>query len=61
MSNVARRIYHRMSKLTRPQTVEMLSAYFFISRTSVYNALLDLSELGLVEYLGYGKGWRLIK
>lgn len=50
-----------MSKLTRPQTVEMLSAYFFISRTSVYNALLDLSELGLVEYLGYGKGWRLIK
>lgn len=61
MNNTQRRVYHRLSQLKRPQSVEMLSGYFFLSRSAVYNALVDLQEMNLVEYLGHGKGWRIVK
>lgn len=61
MSNVARRVYHRLSELKTPQSVAMLSGYFFLSRSAVYNALIDLEEMNRVEYLGYGKGWRVLR
>ena len=61
MTNTQRRLLHRLSSLKTPQSVAMLSGYFFLSRSAVYNALVDLEEMNLVEYLGYGKGWRIIR
>lgn len=61
MTNTQRRIFHRLSELKTPQSVAMLAGYFFLSRSAVYNALIDLEELNLVEHLGYGKGWRVLK
>jgi predicted transcriptional regulator len=61
MTNIARRVYHRMSELKRPQSVAMLSGYFFLSRSAVYNALVDLEEMNLVEHIGHGKGWRILR
>jgi len=61
MTNTQRKLLHRLSSLKTPQSVAMLSGYFFISRGAVYNALIDLEEMNLVEYLGYGKGWRIIR
>ena len=61
MTNIARRVYHRMSELKRPQSVAMLSGYFFLSRSAVYNALVDLEEMNLVEHIGHGKGWRIVR
>lgn len=39
----------------------MLSGYFFLSRSAVYNALVDLEEMNLVEHIGHGKGWRIVR
>jgi hypothetical protein len=50
MKNIQRRVYHRLSELKTPQSVEMLSAYFFLSRSA-----------NLVEHIGHGKGWRIVK
>lgn len=61
MTNTQRRIFHRLSELKTPQSVAMLAGYFFLSRSAVYNALIDLEELNLVEHLGYGKGWRVVR
>ncbi|MFZ9959533.1 MAG: hypothetical protein ACO3GP_04005 [Candidatus Limnocylindrus sp.] len=61
MTNTQRRIFHRLSELKTPQSVAMLAGYFFLSRSAVYNALIDLEELNLVEHLGYGKGWRVLR
>ena len=61
MSNIARRVYHRLSELKTPQSVAMLSGYFFLSRSSVYNALIDLEEKNLVEHIGHGQGWRIVR
>jgi len=61
MTNIARRVYHRLSGLKTPQSVAMLSGYFFLSRSAVYNALVDLEEMNLVEHIGYGKGWRIVR
>ena len=61
MTNTQRRIFHRLSELKRPQSVAMLAGYFFLSRSAVYNALIDLEEMNCVEYLGYGKGWRVLR
>ena len=61
LSNIARRVYHRLSELKRPQSVAMLSGYFFLSRSAVYNALVDLEEMNYVEYIGRGQGWRIVR
>jgi predicted transcriptional regulator len=61
VTNTQRRIFHRLSELKTPQSVAMLAGYFFLSRSAVYNALIDLEELNLVEHLGYGKGWRVLR
>lgn len=61
MTNIARRVYHRLSELKTPQSVAMLSGYFFLSRSAVYKALVDLEEMNLVEHLGQGKGWRIVR
>jgi len=61
VTNTQRRIFHRLSELKTPQSVAMLAGYFFLSRSAVYNALIDLEELNLVEHLGYGKGWRVVR
>lgn len=61
MTNIARRVYHRLSELKTPQSVAMLSGYFFLSRSAVYNALIDLEEMNLVEHLGQGRGWRVVR
>jgi len=61
MSNTARRIYDRMFRLKRPQSVKMLSGYFFLSNSAIYNALLDLKEMNCVEYIGRGQGWRVVR
>ncbi len=61
MNNIQRRVFHRLSELKTPQSVPMLAGYFFLSQSAVYNALIDLEELNLVEHLGHGKGWRAIR
>jgi predicted transcriptional regulator len=61
MSNIARRVYHRLSELKTPQSVALLAGYFFLSRSSVYNALIDLEEKNLVEHIGHGQGWRIVR
>ena len=61
MSDIQRRLYHRLSELKTPQTVAMLCAYFFLSHSAVYNALVNLQEKNLVEHIGHGKGWRIVR
>ena len=61
MREIQRRVFHRLSELKTPQSVAMLSGYFFLSRSTVYNALVDLEEMNLVEHLGHGKGWRIVR
>ena len=61
MTNIQRRVYHRLSELKTPQSVRMLSEYFLLSQSSIYNALVDLEEMNCVEHLGHGKGWRAIR
>lgn len=39
----------------------MLAGYFFLSRSAIYNALIDLNEMNLVEHLGYGEGWQIVR
>ena len=60
LTNIQRRVYHRLSELKTPQSVAMLSGYFFLSRSAVYTALIDLEEKNLVEHIGYGLGWRIV-
>jgi len=61
MREIQRRVYHRLSELKTPQSVAMLAGYFFLSRSAIYNALIDLEEMNCVEHLGHGKGWRAIR
>jgi len=61
MREIQRRVFHRLSELKTPQSVAMLAGYFFLSRSAVYNALIDLEEMNCVEHLGHGKGWRVIR
>lgn len=61
MKNIQRRVFHRLSELKTPQSVAMLAGYFFLSRSAIYTALVDLEEKNLVEHIGYGKGWRIVK
>lgn len=61
MKNFQKQLYRRLSALKTPRSVPDLATYFSVSNSTVYNALVYLKEQHLVEHLGYGKGWRVVR
>ena len=61
MTDIQKKLYRRLSGLKTPRSVADLATHFYLSHSTVYNALIDLQEQNLVEHLGYGKGWRVVR